>query len=221
MKNDLEKERGFTVYEFMVKELGLSGNALLVYALIYSFSRCGCRYYGTQEYISERIGCAISTVARLLGMLLSANLITKVYEKGYNTPFYSTKDLHGSEENSTNDGIKKTVDFNNPTHSFSVGEPLIFGDNNKEIINTTSSTSSLERACAKRGNSTISFLRYGLNGIVTMTEEQHEAFCNLVGDEMAEIYVNRLETYLIANPSLCLKSHYKTLCKWAREDSAL
>ena len=225
MKNSAQKARGFTVYEFMVAELGLSGNALLVYALLYSFGDCGLAFYGTLEYLSERIGCSVSSVKRLLDSLIKANLITKVYEKDSKTPIYiindGIEDSENTENKTENGGGEHTADFEPDRGSFWSSEELILSSKNKEIINTTSSTSSSKSACAQRGNSPISFLRYGLNGIVTMTESQYTAFCNLVGDEMAEIYINRLETYLISNPDVCLKSHYKTLCKWVREDASV
>ena len=95
-----------------------------------------------------------------------------------------------------------------------------FDPKNKEIIKNTSSTSS-KSAYAQRGNSSISFLKYGVEGLVTMTEEQHASLCSSLGDDMAETYIGRLETYLISNPDICLKSHYRTLLKWASEDAEI
>ena len=221
MNNKLRKDMGFAVYGFMVEDLGLSGNALLVYALIYSFRRSGLTYYGTQEYLANRIGCVPSTVKRTLKALVNAKLITKVYDKESKTPIYIINEDENDLNNFENGGSKKAVDFNTFQGAFCPSERLILPTKNKEIIKNTSSTSSSECAFAQKGNSSISFLRYGLEGLVTMTEEQYLALCNSIGDEMTETYINRLETYLIANPGVCLKSHYKTLCKWVREDAAL
>ena len=41
---------------FMVSNLKLKGNSLLVYALIYGFSQDGqSKFYGSRKYISEEI----------------------------------------------------------------------------------------------------------------------------------------------------------------------
>ena len=211
------RERGFTVYGFMVEELGLCGNPLLVYALLYSFSVSGFEFYGTKEYISQRIGCAKSTVERSIKTLIDLKLITKVYENGAKTPIYV---MSAEGKMNENDGCGSTVCFNGITASFSGDDRLIFGLKNKDRIKNTSSTSS-KSACAQRGNSSISFLKYGVEGLVTMTEAQHDSLCSSLGDDVAEAYIGRLETYLISNPGICLKSHYRTLLKWAEEDAEL
>ena len=120
-----------------------------------------------------------------------------------------------------NNGGKIVTDFNTLSGSFCTSERVILTPNNKEIIKNTSSTSSNKGACAPSGDPSASFLRYGVEGLVIMTGEQYEALCNALGDEMAENYVDRLETYLISNPGVCLKSHYKTLRKWAAEDATV
>ena len=67
-----------TVTEEM-RELGLSGNALLVFALIcgYSQKRRGC-YYGTIENACETIGISKHTAIRIFDKLMKAGHIEKV-----------------------------------------------------------------------------------------------------------------------------------------------
>ena len=220
-ENTHQADSGFVVHTFMIDELGLSGYALLAYALIYSFEKSGLTYYGTREYLADRIGCSLASVKRSLKMLLSANLITKVYEKGSRTPIYTINNLDEKDENNKNDGIKMTVDFEPPRGSFCTPEGLILDPKNKEIINNTSSSTSSKSAYAQGRNSSISFLKYGVEGLVTMTEGQYDALCDALGKEIAESYIGRLETYLISNPAVCLKNHYRTLLKWAREDAKI
>lgn len=64
------------VHDWMV-ELGLSGNALLVYALIYGFSANGGEFSGSAEYISKRIGAKRRSVVDALKTLESAGLIKR------------------------------------------------------------------------------------------------------------------------------------------------
>ena len=214
------RERGFTVYGFMVEELRLCGNPLLVYALLYSFSVSGFEFYGTMEYISQRVGCSLSTAKKTIRDLLRLNLITKVYKNDLKTTIYVICEAEGENKNESDRGGGYTADFEPVRGLISTSEGANFAPKNKEIINTTSSTSS-KSAYAQRGNSSISFLKYGVEGLVTMTEEQHASLCSSLGDEMAEAYIGRLETYLISNPGICLKSHYRTLLKWASEDAEL
>ena len=218
-KEKLLEDAGFVIYPFMTDELGLRGNALLVYALIYSFAKAGRRFYGTQEYISQKIGCSESTARKLLGQLVSTKMITKIYKNKYNTTVYTINDGEEDEEKCDFGGCETTAEFYGDDRSFSAVEALVFGGNNKEIIKNTSSTSSTKREGAQEKDSGPVFLKYGVEGLVTMTEAQHEALCNSLGDEIAQIYVGRLETYLISNPGICLKSHYRTILKWAEEDA--
>lgn len=214
------RERGFTVYGFMVEELRLCGNPLLVYALLYSFSVSGFEFYGTKEYISQRVGCSLSTAKKTIRDLLRLNLITKVYKSDFKMPFFVVNNMENEKKFMNNDGGGYTADFEPVRGRNPTSEGAKFAPKNKEIINTTSSTSS-KSAYAQRGNSSISFLKYGVEGLVTMTEEQHASLCSSLGDEMAEAYIGRLETYLISNPGICLKSHYRTLLKWASEDAEI
>ena len=218
MNNNEQSESGFVVYGFMVGELGLTGTRLLVYALIYSFKKSGLAYYGTLGYLSDRIGCSSASVKRSLKVLLDANLITKVYEKDSKTPIYTINDPKENDENDEKDGVKTTVDFEPLRGSFCTSEKLILSPKNKERINNTSSTSS-KGAYEQEKDRSVFFLKYGVEGLVTMTKEQYNALCSSLGEEMTETYIGRLETYLISNPGVCLKSHYKAIRKWAREDA--
>lgn len=74
--------RGFAVRNFMRQELGLSGTALFVYALIYSFTAYGSgKFWGSRSYIAERVGVSLSSVDRALKKLLALGLITKLSDR--------------------------------------------------------------------------------------------------------------------------------------------
>ena len=66
------------VQKWMVSELGLTGNELLVYAIIYGASQDGVtRFCGTLKYIAEWTGCSRKTVIRILTGLVEKGLIDK------------------------------------------------------------------------------------------------------------------------------------------------
>lgn len=69
----------FTITSDMREKLGLTGNELLIYAVIagYSANGQGC-YYGNQDYLSELTGTTRRTVNKVLQDLVDRGLIVKV-----------------------------------------------------------------------------------------------------------------------------------------------
>jgi len=75
----MEKGSYFVIESWMSRKLGLSGNFLSVYALIYGFSRDGqsC-YYGTYSYIKELTGITSDkTVTNVLNYLVKHKFLIK------------------------------------------------------------------------------------------------------------------------------------------------
>lgn len=63
----------------MVTELGLSGKALLLYALIYGFSQSGDGgYSGRQDYLMEWLQCTRQSITNIMGKLVQQGLIARV-----------------------------------------------------------------------------------------------------------------------------------------------
>ena len=70
-----------TITEEM-RAAGLSGNGLLLYALIHGYSQGeqGC-YYGSLAHTAEVVGCTAETARTTLRSLLDAGLIADVTDK--------------------------------------------------------------------------------------------------------------------------------------------
>ena len=68
----------YTVFGWMINRLGLSGNELIVYANIYSFSQDGksC-YYGGIDYLAKASNSSKNTVLRVLTSLVKTGKIIK------------------------------------------------------------------------------------------------------------------------------------------------
>ena len=65
----------YSVQGWMLSELGLKGNALTVYAIVYGFSQDGAsEYTGSSQYLCEWTGCTKKTVL---------NALAELTEKGY------------------------------------------------------------------------------------------------------------------------------------------
>ena len=78
----LKNDNYLNIQAFMVKELKLSGNDLLVYAIIYGFSQDGINaYHGTRAYLAEWCGCTVRGIQKNLNDLVKRGLIAKVKDE--------------------------------------------------------------------------------------------------------------------------------------------
>ncbi|MBR0099443.1 MAG: helix-turn-helix domain-containing protein, partial [Treponema sp.] len=76
----MREERDFfiNIQGFMIRELKLKGNELIVYALIHGFTQDGQSYfYGSIKYIMESTNLSKETVISVLQSLVKKNLIVK------------------------------------------------------------------------------------------------------------------------------------------------
>lgn len=70
----------FTVQSFMVTQLGLSGNDLLVYAIIYGFSQDGASVFrGSRQYLADWCNSTVRGIQKNLNRLMELGLIEQVY----------------------------------------------------------------------------------------------------------------------------------------------
>ena len=66
----IKNENFIAIQGFMVKELGLSGNELIAYALIYGFSQDNeSEFKGSLNYVAEWLNCSKTTAFNLLNKL--------------------------------------------------------------------------------------------------------------------------------------------------------
>lgn len=68
----------YSVQGWMLSELGLKGNALAAYAIIYGFSQDGVsEYAGSSKYLCEWLGCSKKTILTTLADLTEKGYLTK------------------------------------------------------------------------------------------------------------------------------------------------
>ncbi len=71
----------YVVFRWMTSKLGLTGNELLTYAVVYGFTQDGdTQYLGSQKYLTEAIGCSKNTAIASLEKLTEKELIIKTVE---------------------------------------------------------------------------------------------------------------------------------------------
>ena len=77
-----------SIQAFMVKELQLKGNELLVYALVYGFCQDGkSEFTGSLEYVTEWIGVTRTNASLILKRLVEKGLLEKTEHRIQNTNF--------------------------------------------------------------------------------------------------------------------------------------
>ena len=74
----IKNENFIAIQGFMVKDLKLKGNELLVYAIIYGFSQCGCGMFnGSRQYLADWTNSTKQGISKNLNSLLKRGLIDK------------------------------------------------------------------------------------------------------------------------------------------------
>lgn len=223
----IPRESGVVIRRFMSDELGLSGMTLSVYALLYSFTKEHGNFYGSREYIAYRLCCSLSSVERALKELKNKGLLYKT--RGENGKLcYAVTEAPRAKEKTAEKLPKPCLKAEKDDLQSDGEKPSNCGEktvkmtyNDKEMKkNTTTSTVYKDGDEADNSlPSPLAFRRFGASGLVVMTGEQHARLCDVLGDDIAENYIYQLESYLSANPCVYLKNHYKTILKWAKDDS--
>lgn len=73
----------FVVHDWMVKELELSGNELLIYAIIYNVSQDGAsKFAASQAYLADMLGITDRTARNILASMVEKGLLVKYESNG-------------------------------------------------------------------------------------------------------------------------------------------
>ena len=98
----------FIIHDWFINKLNLKSNELIIFALIFSFSRDGnSKYYGSLNYLMNISGCTKPTVIKVLNSLIEKGFIRKdLHEKQQETNKYFV-DLEVVKK--FNYGSKKTL----------------------------------------------------------------------------------------------------------------
>lgn len=133
-----------TIQGWMRTDLKLSGNELIVYAIIYGFSQNKQgEFTGSAQYLADWVGCTRRTVMTILNKLVEAKLISKTEislnnnekrvsyqaERGCEKTSQGVKNFHRGCEK-----ISHNININNNTNN----------NNNRDINNVHSCSESLE-----------------------------------------------------------------------------
>ena len=217
---------GYHIHRFM-RELGLSGNELYVYALIYSYTSGEVgMYYGKRQYFADTLGISLRTLSRMLSSLFARGYIEKTVSpdglyKGIRCVEFSrikeAERVESSEKSERSASLPTdsnarvgACDVNNVEKGD--GAHLSFWTEEKReaayrriIANRFGKVSPdeekmlIEEYKEKGVNAKSSFLHLGIGGRVLVTEEQYKALAERIGANRLHGYIERLDHMLFRN----------------------
>lgn len=225
----------YTVQGWMREELGLSGNALAVYAIIYGFSQDGSsEYAGSSRYLAEWLGCSKKTVLNVLASLTEQGHLVKktIYQNGVTFCNYVAarnlqndeaapgnettppgKNLHRGGENSS-PGVGKNLHRGGEKSS-----PHITSHNDRYIIkdiNIGDADASPSPAPIVENDKKPVKHKYGEYKNVLLTDEEVQKLLAEFPDDLQE-RIDRLSEY-IESTGKKYRSHFATIRAWAKKD---
>lgn len=103
-----QRDNYITIQGFMIVDLGLSGNELIMYALIYGFSQNGeAHFHGSLNYITTAINVTKANAKKILDRLVEKGLIKKrdVVIGGVKYCDYKVTPVEGCYQNDNKGGI--------------------------------------------------------------------------------------------------------------------
>ena len=188
-----EQSISYRIQGFMCEKLGLSGCELLIFAIIYSFTK-GERgsYYGTLDYLARAGGMSESTVRRSLLSLLEKNYIARCH-CGKRQAYKTTPEADMGES-----GIE-------PSESAE-----------KSTLPPISDVKEFSLPISPR----YTRLKFGAHKSIGLTMEQYKSLLTLVNHETIHFYATKLEN-LILEKNYRTFNPYRTIKRWILDDNSL
>lgn len=222
----------YTVQAWMVNDLGLHGNELALYAIIWGFSQDGrSEFVGSISYIQEWLGCSRPTAIKTLASLAEKGLIVKkIARNGFDSNAYKAlpNPLDGSQNSlpgvvkNFNQGSKEILP--GVVKNFNGGSQISLPNNN--LNNNTSNNSNKNIGApaeppappappVEEKKEPVKH-KYGEYRNVLLTDEEYGKLQQLFPHDLQD-RIERLSEYM-ASKGAKYKSHYATIRSWANRD---
>lgn len=187
----IKNENYITIQGWMINELKLSANELLIYAIIYGFSQDGTSTFeGSETYLAEMISVSRQTICGILSKLEEKNLVEKISNgKIYKYKTTCQKTLHNVSKNLTGDVSKNLTDtyiYNNNIY------------NNNTLVNLTQ----IDDNVLQKWNDLAK--KYSLAEIRSLTPDRKKKFLARLKDQKMteEQFFNEISIALEDSPFL-------------------
>jgi len=178
------KNENYTVIQgFMINELNLKGNELLIYAIIYGFSQLeGQEFNGTLQYLADWCNATKQGVIKCLNSLIEKGFIEKQeailnnvkFISYHTTKFNSVKQSLTGIKQSLTGGIKQSLTIDNINNNNNINNNI-----NKENIHIKE--------------------KYGQYGRVKLTLDEYNKLINEFGKEYIWNIIKALDEYVESN----------------------
>ena len=143
-KFELKNDNYVVLAGWMINELNLGGNELIVYAIIYQYSQDKNNWcYTSQEYLAEWIGTTTRTVRTIIDTLVSKNLIEKKVEyneagrfniyKAHRNPLQGAEDISAWGSGSFQQGAENISPWGSGNNCRGVRKILQGGPENSSL----------------------------------------------------------------------------------------
>lgn len=231
----IKEENYIVIQGWMRAEMGLSGAALMVYAVIYGFSQTGnCYYSGSIDYLAEWAGVKRRQVISILKDLTESGYLEK-NEVGYNRFRYRTdREMVKNArrewcKNDTIDGAKMTPDgaksapnnidiYNNNnininTHTAGAREDV------PEVVENSTQAGGVPLPDSDDGRGDGAIILCGPNKNVKLTPAQLEELENRIPNQITR-YIHRLSRYKVGRANAAMMDDFQWLLGWISEDHA-
>lgn len=100
MKKEFENESVIIIEGWMVSELKLKGNDLIIFAIIHGASKDGEPFCGSISYLEITSGACRTTVTKTLKRLVDLDLVSKKFTTWGNQPRVEYRSLISSKDDS-------------------------------------------------------------------------------------------------------------------------
>ena len=235
-----------TIQGWMRTDLKLSGNELIVYAIIYGFSQNKQgRFTGSAQYLADWVGCTRRTVMTILNKLVEAKLISKTEislnnnekrvsyqaERWCEKTSQGVKNFHRGCEKISQGGVKN---FHRGCEKISHNNINNNTNNNNRDINTHDACAREESAEAvenfttweagplpenQNGRAEAATILCGPNKNVKLTPAQLEELENRIPNQLTR-YIHRLSRYKVGRANAAMMDDFQWLIGWISEDHA-
>jgi len=225
----------------MLSELGLKGNALTVYAIIYGFSQDGSSVYsGTASYLAEWLNCSKRTVLSVLAALTEQGYLVKktINKNGVIFNDYVAVRRPYSLRNQPDAEISPPVkNFHGGGEEISPGAVKNFHGGGEEISphNITDNNSDISKDIykgdanaptppppppkEKKGKKKADTEKpekkpRGEFQHVKLTDDELAKLVKKHGEEKVAALIKYLDEYIEEKPGYKSASHYLAICRW-------
>ena len=238
----INDENYILIQGWMRTEMGLSGAALMVYAVIYGFSQTGnCYYSGSIDYLAEWAGVQRRQVMRILKELTESGYIKKD-EVGYNRFRYRTdREMVRNANrrwchNDTIDGDIMTPDGDIMTPDGDIMTPNnidIYNNNNinknthnagareevHEAVENFTTSGAVPLPENQNDRAEAATILCGPNKNVKLTPAQLEELEKRIPNQIKR-YIHRLSRYKVGRDNAAMMDDFQWLLGWISEDHA-